>query len=307
MEFLNRGCCICGSKSLGELVLSARSPAESLPFSQLKRQWNGFFNDEVKEKSFFSYHRCRKCAVLFCPTFFSGEQLGRLYENMADNTASVQLQLLKKTQRGYFQCLKKHIQPVSGDYFEMGPDIGLFTANVRDEGRFDHFWLAEPNKAVWGSLKETLKMQPHDLFADLMIDDPIPDNTLGAAVLIHVLDHLLQPLEVLRHLRSKMKKNAILLIVTHDESSLLAKTLNHRWPAYCLQHPQLYSPISMGVLLEEAGFKIREIKKSYNHFPLGYLINHLLWAIGIRKWTVPAMNLLQIPLKLGNIITVAST
>ncbi len=307
MEYINRSCFICEYKSFKGSEVCAPLPAELLSFDQLKAQWNGFFNDEVKTKAFFSYHRCSNCQVLFCPTFFSGEQLSSLYENMADNTANVELQLLKKTQRGYFQCLNKHLQAVGGDYFEMGPDIGLFTENVRDAKKFDHFWLAEPNKAVWTTLKEKLNTQPHYIFSDLLIDDPITTNTVGAAVMIHVLDHLLDPLETLCHLRSKMKKNAILLTVTHDESSLLAKALNHRWPAYCLQHPQLYNPTSINYLLKKAGFNVLEIKKSYNHFPLGYLLNHLLWAAGIRKMTFPSMNSLQIPLKLGNIITVAST
>lgn len=303
--FEKRICCICGPESAQTPGIEALLPAELLSFEQLKDQWSGFFKDATMSRSFFSYLRCDQCGLLFCPSFFSDAQLSSLYANMVDNTADVDVNSLKKTQRGYFQSLTSFLPQLKGDYFEMGPDIGLFTANVKQTEIFDKFWLAEPNKAVWTRLQETMGTQPHALFSDLLVENPIPENTLGAAVMIHVLDHLLDPLQALKHLYGKMNQSGHLLIVTHDESSLLATILKHRWPAYCLQHPQLYRPSSITNLLEKAGFEVLKIQKSYNHFPLGYLLNHLCWALGFKKKIFPDFNALQLPLKLGNMITIA--
>lgn len=59
-------------------------------------------------------------------------------------------------------------------------------------------------------------------------------------------------------------------------------------------------------LMLAPGYKVLEIIKSSNYFPVMYLVKHLLWAIRIRKIRIPNIDLLHLPLKLGNIITIAT-
>lgn len=304
MNYESRACCICGPVS-ARSAIQASVPAEALSLTQLTDQWNGFFKDKETGRSFFSYQRCTQCGLLFCPTYFNAEQLKHLYENMPDNTANVDLNALQKTQYGYFKQLLPHIKQLKGDYFEMGPDIGLFTQHVLQQNRFEKIWLAEPNQAVWPQLQTLMQTTPFQLFSDVLAEDPIANDSLGAAVMIHVLDHMLDPVAILEYLYNKMQRGGMLLIVTHDESSLLARILRHGWPAYCLQHPQLFRPQSITNLLEKSGFKLVEIQKTYNHFPVGYLLNHLVWALGLKKKIFPDWMRMQIPLKLGNILTLA--
>lgn len=306
MNYETRTCCICGPETTWLQGVQPPQPAEDLGFVQLKDQWNGFFKDTDHGRSFFSYVRCVACGLLYCPQYFYADQLANLYQNMPDNTAAVDLSSLRKTQYGYFQVLLPYLDKLQGDFFEMGPDIGLFTEHVVNKNRFNKIWLAEPNQSVWPQLHNLLEGQPSHLFSDLLEEDPIPNTVLGAAVMIHVLDHVLDPVQILSHLHKKMKDNSILMIVTHDESSFLASILKHKWPAYCLQHPQLYRPKSITHLLKKSGFRVLDIQKTYNHFPLGYLLNHLVWALGFKKRIFPDWTTVQLPLKLGNIITIAT-
>jgi Methyltransferase domain len=133
----------------------------------------------------------------------------------------------------------------------------------------------------------------------------VPDVSVGAAVMIHVLDHLLDPAGVLRELRGKLLPGATVVIVTHNESSLLRRVFQRRWPAFCLQHPELYNPRSMRALVESAGYELVQVDRTVNHFPLQFLVKHLLWAAGLKIDAVPAFGGLSIGLKLGNMITVA--
>jgi hypothetical protein len=123
--------------------------------------------------------------------------------------------------------------------------------------------------------------------------------------MIHVLDHLLDPAGILRELRGKLLPGATVVIVTHNESSLLRRMFARRWPAFCLQHPALYNPRSMRSLIESAGYELVQIKRTVNYFPLQFLVKHLLWAIGLKVESTPAFGGLSIGLKLGNMITVA--
>src|SRR5262249_30522113 len=114
------------------------------------------------------------------------------------------------------------------------------------------------------------------------------------------------PKDALEELRSRLTHDAVVAIVTHDESSLLAKVFRDRWPPYCLAHPQLYNASSMRKFLEATGFRVLEIRKTYNHFPFTYLLKHFLAAVGVRSLGLPQWSSFVLPLKLGNIITIAA-
>jgi hypothetical protein len=133
----------------------------------------------------------------------------------------------------------------------------------------------------------------------------VPDGAASVAVMIHVLDHLLDPVATLRDLRQKLRPDARLLIVTHDESSLLRRLFGWRWPAFCLQHPQIYSPFSMKRVLEAAGYTVIEQSKTVNYFRADFLAKHLFWALGVKVKNIPFLGGMTLGLKLGNMLTIA--
>lgn len=298
-SFLHRSCPSCGGKPDLSTRVGSKIAAESLTFNELQSYWNGFF----KEKVFFSYFNCSDCGLLFAPIFFTNDQLEKLYREMPDNTAGVPMDALRKTQRGYFNSLKANSE-LKGSYLEVGPDIGLFTENCVREGSYNHYWLFEPNRSVWPKLNELIHGKNGEVIPEMFGFSVVPNKSVSAAVMIHVLDHLLDPVETLRELKQKLEPDASLLVVTHDESSLLRKLTNTGWPAYCLQHPQIFNPDSIKALMKEAGFEVIHTEKSVNHFPVMYLLKHLLWAFGLRV-EIPQWNKFAIGLKLGNMLNIA--
>jgi hypothetical protein len=300
--FLSRACPACGGKPpTVQTAISSQVKAESLGFDALVPYWNGFFKDKV----FFSYVRCGGCGLLYAPTFFNGPQLERLYGQMPPNMAEVPLEALRRTQRGYFEALKS-CSDLEGGFIEVGPDIGLFTENCVREGRYDEYWLFEPNRDVLPALSKIVVGRKFHITHDMFGFSHVPDHAASTAVMIHVLDHLLDPVATLRELRQKLKPGARLLLVTHDESSLLRRLVGWRWPAFCLQHPQIYNPESMRVLLEAAGFEVLQQRKTVNFFQIGFLLKHLLWAFGMKVKSVPSFGQRTLGLKLGNMLTIAT-
>lgn len=299
--FLSRACPVCGGKPAAQATIHSDVMAESLGFDALVPCWNGFFKDKV----FFSYARCGGCGLLYAPTFFNGLQLERLYSQMPPNMEEVPLEALRRTQRGYFEALKS-CSDMEGGFIEVGPDIGLFTENCVREGKYDEYWLFEPNRDVLPALSKIVEGRKSHIIHDMFGFSHVPDHAASAAVMIHVLDHLLDPVATLRELRQKLKPGARLLLVTHDESSLLRRLVGWRWPAFCLQHPQIYNPESMRVLLEAAGFEVLQQRKTVNYFQVDFLLKHLLWAFGMKVQSVPSFGQLTLGLKLGNMLTIAT-
>jgi hypothetical protein len=96
-----------------------------------------------------------------------------------------------------------------------------------------------------------------------------------------------------------------MLIVTHDERSLLARVLGKRWPPYTLQHPQLFSAASLQRTATEAGLKVTRIIKTVNYFPLCFLLEAALRVVGLRAYRGPRWPAPQVGLRLGNVALVA--
>jgi hypothetical protein len=281
--------------------VSSLQRAEDLSYESLVPYWNGFF----KEKIFFSYARCEECALLFAPIFYRPAQLEALYGQMPPNMDLVPMAALVKTQKGYFEELKR-FSALKNGYIEIGPDIGIFTKNCTREGFFDSYWLCEPNKEVADALAKSVGNNKFTIIEEMFGFNQIPYQSAGAAVMIQVLDHLLDPVATLSELREKLLPDAKLLIVTHNEQSLLRKIVGWKWPAFCLQHPQIYNPNSITRLLEKSGYKVNSIERTSNYFQFSFLLKHLLWAFGIKVKSVPIIFNFTIGLKLGNIVTVAT-
>jgi len=194
-----------------------------------------------------------------------------------------------------------------GDYLEIGPDTGMLIDSCLKNGNLKKLYLYEPNKLVWKLLEDKLRGVDYQISGEMSDFHNIPDKSVLSAVMIHVLEHLIDPVNTLESIRDKLHEKGIIVIVTHDESSLLARLTSNRWPAYCLQHPQLFNRASMKRMLLKAGYRILRTKKTVNYFSIKFLLDNILWVFNLdNNMNIPVFSTFNIPLKLGNIITIAT-
>ena len=166
-----------------------------------------------------------------------------------------------------------------------------------------NLYLFEPNRAVWPELERRFGAGRCRLSTSTEDYAAVPDASIGAAAMIHVLDHVLEPLALLRRIVAKLAPGGALAIVTHDESSLMASVLGARWLPYCLQHPQLYRPGTLVAAVSSAGLEVVAQQKTRNDFPVAYLLKHGLATAGLPARVVPEAPWPAVALKLGNVIT----
>jgi SAM-dependent methyltransferase len=297
--FTLRPCPMCGANAAREEVHS-RHRAEAMTVAALRPYWEGLF----KEKPFFSYHRCATCGLLYAPYFFESDDLASLYAQMAPNMEVVSSDAIAATQRGYFAHAATRAA-LTGGYLEIGPDTGHVVGEAARKGGFDHFWLFEPNRAIHGQLRDAAAGRPATLLPDMDDLTAVPDGSIGLAVMVHVLDHLRDPLAMLAQVRAKLRPGGTLMIVTHNERSLLRRVMGTRWPPFCLQHPLLYNPATIGSLLTRAGFGDISVEASRNYFPLDFVARQAAWTLGVKPPRWLPLPRRAIGLRLGNMITLA--
>lgn len=300
-DYLSRDACPCCGESAARAQpeIASCPPAEALPFSEHSQFVSGYRARRV----FFTYFRCEICDALFCRTFYTEGQLASLYGRQAENMADVPLDARNKTQDGYARLLMSH-SCGAGSFLEIGPDIGLFAQRCAQLGSFERFWLYEPNRDVHAELARRLHDVPHTIHATMRPTSDVPKASVSTAALIHVLDHLLHPEAFLGDLAERLERDGVLLIVTHNTGSLLARLLGRRFPPFALQHPQLYSPRAMTRLLDRAGFRVVEITSAVNYFPLMHLARACFAVLGLPA-PLPQLTLPLIPIRLGNMAVIA--
>jgi hypothetical protein len=294
-----RACPICGSLSVPSLPNSmAKKPAEKMSFVEVKSYFIGLRHDQI----FFSYFRCLDCELLYCPWYFTKEQIAILYSEMPDNTMGEDKSTISRTQSAYAKwILQDGVN--SRAYLEVGPDIGLLIRKIVSLQTPRRAAFIEPNSSVQPELIESVREISKVEIVDFVENLQSSDFTL--IVGIHVFDHLLDPIQDLIALRQRANNGAHISIVVHNEKSKLRQLLNSKWPPFCLQHPQLYNPKTLENLLHRSGWTVQKINKSTNWYHLRYLAQISLTILGLKDYVSQILPNVEVPIRVGNIITLA--
>jgi 2-polyprenyl-3-methyl-5-hydroxy-6-metoxy-1,4-benzoquinol methylase len=292
-------CCLTPvSAARGEVSSDPR--AEDIPFEQHGKFLSGYSPRRV----FFTYLRCGECDAHYCQRYYSDDQLQTLYERQPENMAEVPIGSREQTQMGYLDILRRHSR-MAGGFLEIGTDIGLFAQACAQVGKFDHFWLSEPNRNVHDQIRRRFPQSNAAIIDTKSLAAQIPPGSISTAAMIHVLDHMPEPQSILRDMLKTLEPGGVLMIVTHDVRSWLARLLRRRWPPFALQHPQLFSPRAMRSVLTASGFEVSDIVRTTNVFPASFLARASLTVVGLPADWVPDSRGPDIAMRLGNICTVA--
>lgn len=171
----------------------------------------------------------------------------RLYKSMADLRSYVKVTLKDEKERlekiasyyrtgglykklvGYgFRTILPHFKP--GDALEVGAADGAMTKLAHRY--FKNYHIVEGSKTFCDMLR---KMFPFAVVFEELIEDLDPIKTYDNIILAHVLEHVEDPVYVLRHLMKFAKAGTVLFIIVPNANSI------HRLAAVemgILKHPQ---------------------------------------------------------------------
>lgn len=114
-----------------------------------------------------------------------------------------------------------------------------------------------------------------DVPAATMEDARFPDACFDAVALIDVIEHLADPLAVLREAARVTKPGGVLYLVTPDVESLSALVLRGRWWGLRPAHIFYFSPRTLAAMLEKAGYRVVESRSYGRIFSWGYWLTRL--------------------------------
>lgn len=211
--------------------------------------------------------RCRRCGLIYATPIFDEAEVEALYTaSPHSNVADGEDANVRRTMELYYRLARPWLAG-RGRMLDIGCDIGLLLKIAHDDG-FGEVYGIEPVPVAAAVARQVPGALVTSEFYERQVYPPASFDLIS---LIHVVDHLVQPMAVLERARSHLRPGGVILAVVHNIDSLLGRVLGERFPPYNLYHHAYFSPRTLRLLFERAGFEVVRIGPTQNCYSVGTL------------------------------------
>lgn len=242
---------------------------------------------------FWNTLRCPRCGLFWLDPCPIPEDIGKTYHEYYTHTAKdggkPRFSALKKSlsnqvwtkyygYRGlikpsdnFFGKLLSFIPPVKesvslsimglnaslrGNLLDIGSGNGEFLSNMRDLGWQVHG--VEPDEKAIRYAKEVFNLELHQGTLESV---SFPENTFDVVTMNHVIEHVYDPIDLVRECRRILKQGGRLVIVTPNVDSLGHRLFKKNWRGLePPRHLHLFSPMTMQLCADKAGLKVEMLR-----------------------------------------------
>ena len=210
--------------------------------------------------------RCRRCGFQYVNPRLRGDLILGSYAEGEDPTYVSQLSARERTFAGALAEIER-ANGGPGRLLDIGTAAGAFVAAAVARG-FDAEGC-EPNRwmAEWGSKHYGIRIRQGSVF-----EQPYPDESFDVITLWDVIEHTLQPREMLDRCRQLLKPGGILVVNYPDIGSWIARGLGRRWLFLTSVHLYYFDRRTMGMMLERTGFQVETIRPHFQRLELDYIL-----------------------------------
>jgi SAM-dependent methyltransferase len=247
--------------------------------------------------------RCRNCGLVFSRDILPDDVLTHLY-SQSKVTFAEYTDIIRKD---YWRCIEPHTHGThKGAALEVGCSTGFFLDELLARGYQDVYGCEPSVQAREMASPEVLKNFTLGFFRDGQYS---PD-TFDLVCSFQTLDHLSDPVAVLRTTHRILKPGGLAYFITHNVDGLQAKLLGEKSPIIDVEHIYLFNKATLRRLLESTGFDVLEVSNVRNSYPLDYWLKMFPMPSAVRKIlrkTLGGIGIgrIPLPLKAGNIFIVA--
>ena len=242
-KFQNYSCPICSDR--GKLFVK-------------ERKGKYLFDSRGERSGHYDYFLCPICDILF------GHQV--LDENALEVGYSKALQQESVNAAGtYKKILDKLKLSKDCKILDIGCGDGSFLQLLQKDG-FSNLTGIDPGApTTFGPIKFYRKSFTKDVFS----------SKFDLICSFMAMEHMINPLEVLKNCFHLLNKQGHLLLAFHDFRYFFNYLFRKYSPIYDHQHLQLFSRTGAKNLVTKAGFKMLKIRGFSNHYPISYWLRFL--------------------------------
>jgi SAM-dependent methyltransferase len=212
---------------------------------------------------------CRNCGFSFLNPRIASSAIIENYTSMDDEDYLKEEAGRRSAARLILKRLKK--------YKEVGTllDIGCATGFLLDEARKMGWDVYGVELSQWAAdyAQETLGLK--NVIRGTLKEAPFPRGFFDAVIMTDVIEHLIDPKEMLYDIRQILKPNGILCSTTPDIDSPVSKLLKAKWWGIKGLHLYYFNKSTMRKILDATGYYPLAMKSYARTFSLGYWFSNL--------------------------------
>lgn len=188
--------------------------------------------------------------------------------------------------------LVKNYIPQNGKILDIGAGSGIFVKEALNKG-YNVLGLEPALYLVKKAIEDKLPVT-HGIFPDNK-----PAGRFDAIFLTDVIEHIADPLNMLKNLPDSLTENGVVIVTTPNVSSLAASLLGKRWWHYRVAHVGYYNKKTLTHIMDKAGLTPVKWKYAKWYFSSRYISERLAKLLPfISPLTKLAPENLIIPLNL---------
>jgi SAM-dependent methyltransferase len=249
--------------------------------------------------------KCRRCGFQYVNPRLRGELIFSGYTEGDDPNYVSQLQARERT---FARSLDEIARAAGGTgrLLDIGTAAGAFVAAARARG-----WQAEgcePNKwlAEWGARHYGITIRQGSVF-----EQDYADGSFDVVTLWDVIEHTLDPREMLERCCRLLKPGGVLVVNYPDIGSWIARALGRRWLFLISVHLYYFDRRTIARMLESTGFRVEAVRPHWQRLELDYILfrgsvlSRALSSASRRVAALAGVGKSQVPYWLGQTFVIA--
>lgn len=220
---------------------------------------------------------CPVCLLLYVSPALSVETLAAAYRS-ADFDSGAEAHYASAT---YAAEIRKIIPrlPDRDGALDIGTGDGAFLEQLIDLG-FQNAVGVEPSEAPYSAAKPEIR---DSIRLGLFRAEDFPAAAFSLVTCFQTMEHVPEPLALVRAARSLLKPGGAFVIVVHNRKAVSARILGFRSPIFDLEHLQLFCPETARDLLKRAGYRDVHVAPLWNRYPLHYWMKLFPMPVGMKR------------------------
>jgi 2-polyprenyl-3-methyl-5-hydroxy-6-metoxy-1,4-benzoquinol methylase len=178
-----------------------------------------------------------------------------------------------------------------GRLLEVGCGYGYFLRCALDAG-YDAYGIDLSPAAI----EHAAQRYPGRVFRGLLEEAPeLQGQRFDVVFASHLIEHLLDPIAFLRAAGRLLRPGGLVVLVTPNIKSLLARLSGPRWVSFKIpEHVCYYDPGTITELLRRSGYAMRAVDSAYQHYALPFVTSRVRQLLHPLSRLVPPVERLPV-------------
>lgn len=218
---------------------------------------------KVTQHKHYEMVKCLKTGLIFSRHILDDASLNELYKGSEIHFND----MLEYIKNDYWKPIAGHVNKWNkGKALDVGCSTGFFLEALKDNG-YAEVYGCEPGAPPKAQARADIRENIHTGF---YVPGLYPKNHFDLVTCFQTLDHLSDPLSMLKLMYDNVKPGGHAYLIMHNSRALQARIFGEKSPIIDVEHIYLFNKENLPMICEKAGFKVVEVVDIVTAYPFSY-------------------------------------